>query len=97
MTDAPDNLTLDEVESWRVNAKLPIVIQLATQLADTMRENERLRLDYNMAMMTVEHSLKPHKYLMDGGCQMPKTVINGHCAVCGSPKRTCQPQPLVSK
>lgn len=31
----------------------------------------------------------PHN--KDGGCQMPYKVVEGFCAVCGSPNRSCQP------
>lgn len=33
----------------------------------------------------------------DGGCQMLYKKIDGFCAVCGSPNRSCQPEKHPSK
>ena len=38
-----DRLTVEELDVWKHEAKLPFVRQLAEQLADTLRENEQLR------------------------------------------------------
>lgn len=148
MTESPNKLTIEEVEfelstlkNYEDSFRNQTLKKVYQQLADTMRENERLSVEVNKLTQKREKDAdtvfamlervkardienerlrkelaeyeqdidklvkmvrnKPTELKIrswhspnnnDGGCQMPYQVIEGHCCVCGTPNRSCQPE-----
>lgn len=80
--------------------------QVLQQLADTMRENERLRGAANGVLVSFDDLPLHIRMVLENilckqskvdGCQMPKIAIDGYCAICGSANRSCQPEKQPTK
>ncbi len=69
-------------------------ISYTLQLEDELSKLKQNQYKQSGEKMGTWHT--PHN--KDGGCQMPYKVIDGFCAVCGSPNHSCQPdkQPKTS-